>query len=316
MPGAISTHRISDKPRIAVLMAAWNGMPWIGEQIDSIFAQRHVDLELFVSIDPGTDSTADYIRGRAQNNTRINILPEVSPFGCAAHNFYRLLRDVDIQHYDYISLADQDDCWKTDKLWRACTILAHTEAVAYSGAVTAFWHNGREKKLQKAQPQRELDFLFEAAGPGCTYVFEREFALELQHLLQNKAAQIDSIRAHDWFFYAFCRSRGYRWYIDPQSYVLYRQHPGNELGANCGLAGIQRRVKMLRLGWYGDQIRQVVSICNMQDDPVIKHVMSDSWRDRFLSLKHIHKLRRRFRDRCLLALLVLSGQLKNEVNKS
>lgn len=291
-------------------MAAWNGMPWIGEQIDSILHQRNVDIELYVSVDPGTDGTADYLRDRALHDARVNILSDAGTFGCAARNFYRLFRDVDLCGYDYIAISDQDDIWKPDKLTHACTLSARNKAVAYSGGVTAIWQNGRQKKLRKAQPQRELDFVFEAAGPGCTYVFGRNFALEIQHFLQNEAAEVNSIRAHDWLFYAFCRSRGYTWYIDTQSHVLYRQHSGNEIGANCGLHGIQRRVKMLRSGWYRSQIRQIVAVCAMKDNYAVRLALSEAWVDRLMALKHIHKMRRRSRDRCLLALLILSGQMK------
>lgn len=298
-----------------MLMAAWNGIPWIEEQIDSILVQMNIEISLYVSVDPSTDGTEDYVFTRAQNDNRVNLLSTKERFGCAARNFYRLLRDVDISRFDYIALADQDDYWEPDKLYRACTALVQNKAVAYSGTVTAFWPNGREKKLKKAQPQRELDFLFEAAGPGCTYVFERDFALELQSFLQANTAKMEQILAHDWFFYAFCRSRGHRWFIDTQSFVRYRQHAGNELGANCGCSGMRRRIDMLCSGWYFNQIHHIAVMCNMRNIPALEHVMSQNWRHRVLAVSQIHKFRRRFLDRLLLALLILSGRLQSNLNE-
>jgi rhamnosyltransferase len=45
------------RPTIAVLLAAFNGTPWLKEQVDSILAQENVDLTLFISVDQSSDGT-------------------------------------------------------------------------------------------------------------------------------------------------------------------------------------------------------------------------------------------------------------------
>lgn len=297
----------TDCPRVAVLLAAYNGGKWIGEQIDTILAQRSVEIALFVSIDPGTDDTATYLHARAKVDGRINLLPQIAHSGCAARNFYRLVRDVNLHPFDYVALADQDDCWHADKLAHASEVIAQSGVAAYSGAVTAFWADGREKKIKKAQPQQELDFLFEAAGPGCTYVLEHQCALALQQFLLSHRAEADAIVAHDWLFYAFCRSRGYRWIIDSASFVRYRQHSRNAIGANEGIAGAWRRVGLLRSGWYRSQVEQISAICGMLERPLVNLLMTQSWRGRLAVVRYRKKLRRRLRDQYLLALFSVLG---------
>ena len=45
-------------PRVAVLMAAYNGERWIHSQLDSIWSQEGVTVDVFVSLDVSSDSTS------------------------------------------------------------------------------------------------------------------------------------------------------------------------------------------------------------------------------------------------------------------
>lgn len=78
---------------------------------------------------------------------------------------------------------------------------------AYSSNVTPFWPSGREKIIDKAQSQKKWDFLFEAAGPGCTYVLTQDLALSLQACVNKNWEKIKNIILHDWFIYAFARGK-------------------------------------------------------------------------------------------------------------
>ena len=49
----------SKVPKCVVLMAAYNGIPFISEQIDSILSQAEVDVRLFVRDDGSSDGTRD-----------------------------------------------------------------------------------------------------------------------------------------------------------------------------------------------------------------------------------------------------------------
>ena len=56
--------------------------------------------------------------------------------------------------------------WFKDKLIRAVSAIEENNCNAYSSNVTAFWPDGKEALIDKAQPLRKWDYFFEAAGPG------------------------------------------------------------------------------------------------------------------------------------------------------
>ncbi|NUP87378.1 MAG: glycosyltransferase [Burkholderiaceae bacterium] len=233
----------SARPRVAVLLAAYNGLRWLPVQLASILSQLEVDVTVFASVDRSDDGTEDWLHEQARRDPRIAVLP-AGRFGGAAANFFRLLRDVDCAAFDFVSLADQDDLWLPDKLSRAVGRLAREQAAGYSANVIAFWNDGRTQVVNKAQAQTVLDFVFEAAGPGCTYVLAHDLAAALKTFVSDHAPEVNQVYLHDWFIYAFARSRGYRWTIDPAPCLHYRQHATNQVGVNTGLQALLRRARM------------------------------------------------------------------------
>ena len=81
----------------------------------------------------------------------------------------------------------------------------------------------------KAQPQADWDFLFEAAGPGCTYVFTRDLVIALKASILTNWNEVQNVSLHDWYCYAFARSQGFKWFIDPRPSMNYRQHERNQV---------------------------------------------------------------------------------------
>lgn len=231
------------RPRVAVLLAAYDGLRWLPAQMESILKQQDVDVTVFASVDRSSDGTESWLRIQAGRDARVVVLPE-GRFGGAAANFFRLIRDVDCADFDFVSLADQDDLWLPDKLARAVGRLADEQAVGYSANVIAFWDDGRTQVVDKAQPQTALDFVFEAAGPGCTYVLARDLAIALRAFVSTHEAELGRVYLHDWFIYAFARARGFRWTIDPSPSLHYRQHASNQVGVNTGLQALMRRARM------------------------------------------------------------------------
>src|ERR1051325_7899129 len=49
-------------PHVTVLMAVYNGAPFLAKAIDSILAQTYEDFELLVVDDRSTDATPDIVR--------------------------------------------------------------------------------------------------------------------------------------------------------------------------------------------------------------------------------------------------------------
>lgn len=244
-------------PRVAVCLAACNGMTWIGPQVDSILAQENVEIRIIASVDSSTDATEAWLRDLAARDPRVTLLPTAPTSGGAAQNFFRLLREGDFNGCDYIALSDQDDIWLPDKLARAVQRLNGSKAQGYSSDALAFWPNGRRKLIRKSQPQKIWDYLFESPGPGCTFVLDPRLMASLRAHLATCPQALTNISFHDWFVYAFARARGYSWVIDNRPYLLYRQHASNVFGANRGWLAFQRRTLMSVQGWHLKQARLI-----------------------------------------------------------
>ena len=296
-----------NKPNVAVLIAAYNGMRWIDEQVRSILQQEGVEVHLFISVDPSTDDTSDWCKRLAAGNGRVTILPEGERFGGAARNFFRLIRDVDFSMYGYIALADQDDIWLKDKLKVATEKMANGKFVAYSGNVIAVWPDGRQLLIDKAQTQRKYDFLFEGAGPGCTYVLAINSALEFKKFLLKNWAAVNAISLHDWLIYAWFRARGLSWHIDATPQIFYRQHSSNQFGANQGVKAIFSRVKLLRSGWYRAEIGKIFSLIGDQLNCKVKIISKNGSVSRFFLLGNMFEARRRLRDQLFFFTVVMFG---------
>jgi len=244
----------SDALKVAVLLAAHNGMSWLEEQLHSIVMQTSVCVRVFISVDASTDDTAEWCAAYVQQHAQATLLPPAGPFGGAAHNFFRLIRDVDFSDFDYVAFSDQDDIWYPDKLKRALSTLRTQGCDGYSSNVVAFWPDGRRLLLDKAQAQARWDYLFEAAGPGCTYVMSHRLAVALKTSLTDQWEPIQRISLHDWYCYAFARSQNFKWFIDPVPGLDYRQHGHNQLGANTGIASHTSRLARIVDNWWPEQV--------------------------------------------------------------
>lgn len=297
--------------KVAVLMAVFNGRQWIDEQVTTILEQKNILVHLYISVDISTDGTYEWCKELEKRCCNVTVLDYGEYFGGAARNFFRLISDVEYSGFDYISFADQDDIWMQYKLFNATEILRHESFSAYSSNVIAFWPNGRKILVNKSQPQREWDYLFESAGPGCTFVL----TIELVHLLVSVVAKnrklIQDIYLHDWFIYALARSSGYKWFIDIEPSMLYRQHEGNQVGMNNGFNAVISRFKMILAGKGLEQSRQIAVLIGFEKNEFVVSWSRLRRLDIFKLAFKANSCRRRLRERfyffcvCIILSIVL-----------
>ncbi|MCG7598277.1 glycosyltransferase [Halomonas sp. McH1-25] len=289
-------------PKVAVLLAAYNGVSWLSEQVSSILGQIEVDVEVFISVDSSQDGTEAWVSKVACENKNVKPLPYGCEFGGAAVNFYWLVREVDVTEFDYIAFSDQDDIWFPDKLIRSIRVLDGNKYDAYSSNVIAFWPDGRKSLINKAQAQREMDYLFEAAGPGCTYVLNKGLAVGVKEFILGNWAVVKEIKLHDWLFYAYARSHGYRWFIDPEPTMFYRQHSSNQLGANIGFYAAFRRIHAIASGEWMLQAKTIAALVSREEKSLVS-LFGSFERIKMLKLAIApFRYRRRFRDQFFLSL--------------
>jgi rhamnosyltransferase len=308
-----TTNVRNSVPGVAVLLATYNGIDFIAEQIESILSQASCLVEIWVSDDQSTDGTWEWLREKSIVERRISLLPREHRHGNAARNFYRLLRDVDSSKYDYIALSDQDDVWLANKLCLCIGEMREHKAAAVSSNVVAVWPNGRKKLIRKSQRQRRLDFLFESAGPGCTYVMTAECIGGFKQFLAANRSAVEAIQFHDWMLYAWARSNGFAWYILPCTTMYYRQHGGNEYGANSGWSAFLRRLAQVRSGWYREQILRIAGLVRegasftAECAATMRLVERTTMTSRITLIMKISELRRKATDRAWLVLACLLG---------
>jgi rhamnosyltransferase len=297
---------LSTPPKFAVCLAAFNGVDWLGDQLDSILSQVGISVTVFVSVDQSIDGTEMWFEERAKVDSRIILLPHGERFGGAARNFFRIIKDVDFSDFDYVGFSDQDDVWLPNKFSRAHERLLTVGADAYSSNVMAFWTGGRELPIVKSQRQVRWDFLFEAAGPGCTYVMRKELACDIQNLVRNRWYEVQEVGLHDWFSYAFARANGYSWVIDDFVGMSYRQHHNNQVGVNSGWRAFIQRANKVLSGWGLTQSALIARLVGLNADPfVVRWVNGNRLGLLFLAI-NAGQCRRRFRDQLFFALSCLA----------
>jgi rhamnosyltransferase len=289
--------------QVLVLMATHNGIQWLEEQLNSILFQEGVEVSILASDDASSDKTYEYLK----SNSDVRLMPGRGPHGSAGANFFYLLKHADFSGHDFIALSDQDDIWSNKKLERALYCLAAHGCDGYSANVTAFWADGREVLVEKAQIQKEWDFLFQSAGPGCTYVMSALLAKKIQDVLRANPQIAKEICFHDWFIYAWTRANGFKWFIDDTSVMRYRQHDTNVFGVNSGMAVGKHRIEKIKSGWYRGQVVAIAKVCGIESHALVYKVLRKNCSGRLALALNAHKFRRRYRDALVLALISMMG---------
>jgi glycosyltransferase involved in cell wall biosynthesis len=215
-------------PKVLVLMAAYNGEKYIEQQLDSIFAQKNVDVYVAVADDDSTDETIAVLSKYAQTNNRLSFVENSKNKGFT-YNFLDLIFAHKDDEFDYFACSDQDDYWLPEKLSRAISFLGDGVAKLYCSQVTPV--NKNLIPLASAQPRpisvSPKDKYINAVasyGVGHTEVWNRPFMKTLTSVYPH------GIHAHDVWLYlvgAYVCS----FYFDTESFSYYRQHESNAIAS-------------------------------------------------------------------------------------
>ncbi len=290
-------------------MATRDGLQWLPDQVDTILDQAGVNVRIVVSDDGSTDGSREWLGELASNDHRVLLLSPATA-GSAASNFYRLLIDAQLADGELVAFADQDDVWLPGKLVHHATMMQESNAEGVSSNVTAFHRDGRRWLVRKDFPQRALDYLLESPGPGSTFLITKELAEEVAHVLaEDPEARL--VEYHDWLVYAVARAKGRRWIIDARPSVDYRQHSANVMGANVGSGAALSRLLLIRTRWHRNQAARLARIAERLGAEHVARVRplleSRRFTDRMALARIANQLRRRPRDRAIIAALIATG---------
>lgn len=316
--------RSGSRPAVLVLMATYNGAPWLSAQLDSILLQQSVDVQILIGDDCSRDATRAVVAERAAQDARIRLVGWDQSSGSAGANFRRLYRQVPSDAvFDFVALADQDDLWAPDKMLSAVQALQTSGSDGYSCAVRAFRPDGHTWTLPQSSRASRTDFLFEGAGQGCTFVLSREMFLRIGAFCRQQSQAVETLHYHDWLVYLLVRAWGGRWCFDPVPHMDYRQHGGNEIGARGGVAAVWRRLPLLRDGWFARQVeaaRHLWILAGGQEslvDEIDRFMRQDTAVSRLrLALMVGRHGRRRGVDRAVLMVAALAGWMHRPVDQA
>lgn len=315
-------------PKVAVLMATYNGEKFIREQLNSLLAQQQVDVTIFIRDDHSSDNTLAIIAEYQADTGRVVLLETVPGQLYAAKNFMSLVRDVDFSGIDYMAYCDQDDIWLPAKLSTAIRSIVEKQVACYASNLLMGDQDAKivtNKSLlsklssytfnYKSNKKLPYDFYFESASAGCTLVLNKPALLYLQKMITGLFDKIPVRASHDWSTYAITRLGSFNWYIDDQSYIIYRQHAENAYGANIGLNAVSKLLELFTSGWYRQHILMIDDLYNTtgSQPPFIKAVREfrhSSLRSRFRFAFAVSRYRRKWVHRVLLFLLIISGYCK------
>lgn len=298
---------VNKNPKVLILLAAYNGSDYIVEQLDSIIAQIGVDISILVSLDKSTDDTLNILSSYEGKYDFISVLPYGEKLGSAGKNFFHLINEAASIDFDFIAFADQDDIWLEGKIYNAIKLMSSKNADGYSSNVTAFWQDGRNVIVKKSYSQTKYDYLFESPGPGCSFVISCKLFSSIKHQIQNSYGKSELPWLHDWYCYSYARFNNFNWVIDDNSYMLYRQHCSNEVGANSGIKAFISRAKVMLRGDGLEEVMSQASFIGQSDLLPIKYLADGRIGALKLALLSF-SLRRKFTHKlfCLFYFLILS----------
>lgn len=221
---SVSDTGIAALPSVTVLLSTYNGETYLQAQLESLRAQKEVQVRLHARDDGSSDDTVAILHDYASVWPALAGVargPNLRP----ASSFMDLLQTAPGDS-DYYAFCDQDDVWLSHKLARATSALANDPGPAlYCSNVTLVDANLRG--LRNAAERDNLGFqylLFENIAFGCTVVLNRA-AREL--IASHPPAQ--GVRMHDWWCILVVGALG-RVHYDREPAILYRQHGANTIG--------------------------------------------------------------------------------------
>lgn len=275
----ICTAKVSNKYPVTVVMATYNGEKYLSEQLESIMAQKGVDLNVLVRDDGSTDGTIRILNDYQDKG----LLKWYTGEHLGVQNGYLdLLRHAQKTHY--YAFSDQDDVWDEEKLKNAINMLesfpANIPLIYYSGQMLVDENLDfiAEHKIDSNR-SAHTNFLISNIA-GCTAVFN--------NILVEKINEVTPkyILMHDSWIFKVCIALGGQYYADSKSYIKYRQHGSNVTGINKGLKSKFHQAKRYI---YEFQIqKQIESLlncyeCQMTPDyKILSHVICNynkSWKN-------------------------------------
>lgn len=245
------------RPSVCVLLSAYNGEAFIGEQIESILGQSYPKIRLIVRDDGSKDGTLKLLEKYESEGKLTLIRGENRGF---IGSFFELLARA--PKASYYAWCDQDDVWEKDKIRRAVYCLEKRKAALHEQEAEkprmvfcscVFVDEGLHFVKKGLVHQRGPSFrnsLMDCIPLGFCTVFSGE-ARDL--MLKNPPVHSCG---HDWWTYMVCAAFGEVLYDRDYTGVKYRRLSDSVSPGGRGFLSMQLyRIKKLFFNDYFSKIR-------------------------------------------------------------
>ena len=271
--------------KVLVLLATYNGEKYLCEQLDSVFAQKNVEMHVLARDDGSFDQTKAILQEYSDHHflkwytgKHLNV----------QKGYFNLMQKAVETDFDYFAFCDQDDIWDADKIETALQQMGsvNVPTLYYCGqrlvdADAAFIADHRLNQDRSLQARFVLsDFA------GCTGVFNRSL---LEEVVKFEPAYM---LMHDTWILKVCLCLGGKVVVDPEPHMNYRQHCGNTVGLGRSLPAyvkqvrqylneyhVEKQMKELKRG-YGDRMvapyKEICDwVCHYKDNRKYKKYLLD-----------------------------------------
>lgn len=230
---------ISFNMLIEILMSTYNGEKYIKQQIDSIMQQKAVDVHISIRDDGSTDNSVECIKNMMELYPGKITLFEGENIGYRRSFLMLLKLGIDA---DYYGFADQDDYWKSDKLYRAieCLKSIKDDIKLYASSLEIVDTNMDsigENNISR-MPKTLESYFTRSRLAGCTFVFSKACKCLAQKFSDIEYPD-EMMPDHD-FVVGTCAFACGNVYLDDRKEICHIRHEGS---VTSGGNGIKKRIQ-------------------------------------------------------------------------
>lgn len=236
--------------RVSVVMATYNGIAYLRDQMDSLFRQTRRPDEIIVYDDASTDGTTELLRQiAAQAPSRITVLEGKHNRGVNA----AFQSAVDVARGDIVFFCDQDDIWLSAKIERCLSALdaspgagfVFCDATQFNSSAgdldKSLWQHAKFSTRRRAAFRRDPVGTM-LTGGNFVYGMASAFRRDLLGLIPPVDCDPAGM-THDTWFALHAAALGFHGVALPERLVRYRRHAAQTsvvLGGAGGHARINK----------------------------------------------------------------------------
>lgn len=209
-------------PLVSIVLATYNGAPFLKAQMDSLIAQTYPALEIVVVDDCSTDATVDIIKSYQHKHAHIKLYQNTARLG----HIKNFEKGMGLASGEYIALCDQDDIWLPSKIEKKMAIIGDCDMAYCDSEFIDEQGRSLGRNLSDIKNLRGyadcLAFAIGNSVSGHASVFNRR--------ILERALPLPDYVIHDWWL-TFNAVQYHQVRFTPEVLVQYRQHSRNYIGA-------------------------------------------------------------------------------------